>query len=209
MKRLYGNKPDLSSIPSWGQTGWVHSSKGSKLDARGVEARWVGFDTKSTHAHRMYWPEKRAVSVERDVKFNTPNYILYPENYPSLPQTGTPVAPPAPPAVPPLVPPAPPPPVQQAPLPPPQAPATPAQSAPQSTLTPSSSLSRASSGGSPAMPGGLQPEAPDQPRAPPSSSFKRQGQSTRRTDAQVNTDPATLSQRAGHPAQRRYHWRGV
>jgi hypothetical protein len=37
-ERLYGNKPDLSSIPPWGQTSWVHSSTGSKLDARGVEA---------------------------------------------------------------------------------------------------------------------------------------------------------------------------
>ncbi|KAN0138711.1 hypothetical protein V8E53_003699, partial [Lactarius tabidus] len=116
----------------------------------------------------MYWPEKWAVSVERNVKFDTPNYILYPENYPSLPQTGAPLAPPAPPAVPPLVPPAPPPPAQQAPLPPPpQALATQAQLAPQSMLTPLSSLSRASSGGSPAMPGGLQPEAPDQPHPPP------------------------------------------
>jgi transposase InsO family protein len=187
-ERLYGNKPDLSSIPSWGQTGWVHSSKGSKLDARGVEARWVGFDTKSTHAHRMYWPEKRAVSVERDVKFDTPNYILYPENYPSLPQTGAPLAPPAPPAVLPLVPPAPPPPAQQAPLPPPpQAPATPAQSVPQSTLTPLSSLSRASSGGSPAMPGGLQPEAPDQPRPPPRPPSRGKGK--------IPTEPTRRSTR--------------
>ena len=30
----------------------------------------MGFDTETKDGHRIYWPEKRAVSVERSVKFN-------------------------------------------------------------------------------------------------------------------------------------------
>jgi hypothetical protein len=175
-EKLYGNKPDLSNIPVWGQSIWVHSSTGSKLDAHGLEAHWVRFDTNSTHVHRIYWPKKRSISVERDVKFDIPNYILYPENYPTLLQTqapgapAAPLAPPAPPAPPALPLPAPPlPPAPPAPPSPPGPPATPAQTAPSFSLSPLNPLSRASSGGSglPAMPGGLQPETPDQPRLPP------------------------------------------
>jgi hypothetical protein len=41
------------------------------LDARGLLARWVGYDDESPHAHRVYWPEKHSITVERDVKFTT------------------------------------------------------------------------------------------------------------------------------------------
>ena len=77
-EKLFGNKPVLSGVPEWGQTVWVHSGTGSKLDARGVEARWVGYDTESTHAHRIYWPNKNSVSVERNVKFGNPYITIYP-----------------------------------------------------------------------------------------------------------------------------------
>jgi hypothetical protein len=46
---LNGDKPDLSSMPEWGQTIWVHNSKGSKLDVHAVEAKWVGFNCNSMH----------------------------------------------------------------------------------------------------------------------------------------------------------------
>ena len=68
-ERLYGKKPDLSRVPEWGQHVWVHNDQGSKLDARATEGRWVGFDKESTHAHRIYWPDKRRISVERNIKF--------------------------------------------------------------------------------------------------------------------------------------------
>ena len=32
-------------------------------------AHWVGYDANSTHAHRIYWLQKRLVSVECNVKF--------------------------------------------------------------------------------------------------------------------------------------------
>ena len=87
---LYGDKPDLSCTPVWGQSVWVHSARGSKLDMRGLEARWVGYDTNSPHAHRIYWESKHSVSIKHDVKFNIPNYILYPEKYTMPLQTQAP-----------------------------------------------------------------------------------------------------------------------
>lgn len=179
-ERLYGIKPDLSGIPVWGQSIWVHSATGSKLDARGLEARWIGFDADSTHAHRVYWPEKKTVSVERNIRFIVPDYTLYPGNYPApapaqIQAPPQPPPPAAPPAVPPAAPPAAPPVATQLPpvqLPPPappsppiagpssyQPPATGAQTAPPFSLSPP--LSRASSR-SPAMPGALRPEPPPQ-----------------------------------------------
>ena len=68
-EQLYGSKPDLGGVPEWGQRVWVHQDSGSKLDGRATEARWVGFDSDSTHAHRVYWPGKNSVSVERNIKF--------------------------------------------------------------------------------------------------------------------------------------------
>ena len=62
-------KPDLSRVPKWGQKVWVHQGSGSKLDGCATEARWVGFNADSTHAHRIYWPDKNHVSVKCDVKF--------------------------------------------------------------------------------------------------------------------------------------------
>ena len=84
-ERLHGHKPNLAGVPEWGQRVWVHNLKGSKLDARGLPARWVGYDIESPHAHRVYWPEKHPnpISVERDVKFTSDTVTLY---LPSPPQ---------------------------------------------------------------------------------------------------------------------------
>lgn len=182
-EKLYGTKPNLSGIPVWGQSIWVHSGTGSKLDARGLEARWIGFDADSTHAHRVYWPEKRSISVERNIKFNVPNHIVYPYNYPrpsplqilAPPQPPLPAAPPVPPQAPQMAtqPPVPPPmPPRQSTPGPSQPPATQAQTAPSFSLSPP--LSRASSR-SPAMPGAMQPEEPDRPRPPPQHPTRRRG----------------------------------
>ena len=58
----------LDRLPIWGQVIWVHDTSGGKLDPRAREGRWVGFDTDS-NAHRIYWPEKRSITVERSVTF--------------------------------------------------------------------------------------------------------------------------------------------
>ena len=37
----------------------------------------MGFDEESRDRHRVYWPEKRKVSIERSVKFNfKPNEVI-------------------------------------------------------------------------------------------------------------------------------------
>jgi transposase InsO family protein len=76
-ERLNGHKPNIAGVPEWGQRVWVRNLKGNKLDVRGLLARWVGFDKESTHAHRVYWPEKHSLSVERDVRFTSDTVIVY------------------------------------------------------------------------------------------------------------------------------------
>ena len=75
---LTGRKPDLSELPEWGAKVWVHDDEGNKLEGRSKIGRWVGFDEESTHAHRIYWPDRRTVSVERNIKFDE-NFILIPK----------------------------------------------------------------------------------------------------------------------------------
>ena len=65
---LTGAKPNLANLQVWGSRVWVHDTGGSKLDGRAKEVRWVGFDEESK-AHRIYWAEKRSVTVERSVRF--------------------------------------------------------------------------------------------------------------------------------------------
>jgi len=88
-ERLYGDKPDLAKVPEWGQRIWVHNHNGSKLDARALEARWVGFDQESTHAHRdrVYWPDKHRISVERNIKFVPTMATVY-SPCPRVPSSG-------------------------------------------------------------------------------------------------------------------------
>jgi hypothetical protein len=50
---LYGQKPNLANIPEWGQTIWVYKPAGFKLNDRASQARWIGFNANSTHAHRV------------------------------------------------------------------------------------------------------------------------------------------------------------
>jgi hypothetical protein len=62
--------PDLTNLPEWGCSVWIHNQKTGKIAVRAKPARWVGFDLNSD-GHRIYWPEKRTVSVERSVKFSS------------------------------------------------------------------------------------------------------------------------------------------
>ena len=78
LKKLTGIKPNLSNVPEWGQTVWVHSSTRSKLNACGVEAHWVGYDLNSPHAYHIYWLHKNSVSVERNIRFMSPTFTFYP-----------------------------------------------------------------------------------------------------------------------------------
>ena len=75
-ERLTGQKPNLAGVPEWGQRVWVHNDSGSKLDGRASAARWVGYDADSTHAHRIYWPETRRISVERNIRFKADSVTI-------------------------------------------------------------------------------------------------------------------------------------
>jgi hypothetical protein len=41
-----------------------------------VQARWIGYDADSTHAHRVYWPGKNSILVKRNIKFVSPTIII-------------------------------------------------------------------------------------------------------------------------------------
>jgi transposase InsO family protein len=67
---LNGHKPNLGNLHPWGCKVRVHATGGSKLDGRSSTGRWMGFDNDTRDGHRIYWPERRTVTVERSVKFN-------------------------------------------------------------------------------------------------------------------------------------------
>ena len=92
---LHKSKPNLAGVLEWGQCVWMHNDSGSKLDAQAMVAHWVGYDANSTHAHRIYWPQKRLVSVEHNVKF-TGDAGTIPISIPHDITMGTTPAPPVP-----------------------------------------------------------------------------------------------------------------
>jgi transposase InsO family protein len=67
---LNGRKPNVGNLQPWGCKVRVHDTTSSKLDGRSSVGRWMGFDAETRDGHRIYWPERRKVSVERSVKFN-------------------------------------------------------------------------------------------------------------------------------------------
>ena len=67
---LNGRKPNVGNLQPWGCKVRVHDTGSDKLDARSKVGRWLGFDPDTKDGHRIYWPEKRSVSVERSVRFN-------------------------------------------------------------------------------------------------------------------------------------------
>ena len=67
---INGYKPNLKDLHPWGCKVRVHDDSGTKLDGRSKIGRWMGFDADTKDRHRIYWAEKRKVSVERSVKFN-------------------------------------------------------------------------------------------------------------------------------------------
>lgn len=64
-----GEKPQLGGVPPFGTPAYVKLVKASKLEYRAVAGYFVGMDSDS-RGYRIYFPEKRRVSVEREVRFN-------------------------------------------------------------------------------------------------------------------------------------------
>ena len=69
---LHGRKPNLGNLHPWGCKVRVIPKVDSisKLESRSFIGRWMGFDEETMDGHRVYWAEKRRISVERNVKFN-------------------------------------------------------------------------------------------------------------------------------------------
>ncbi|KAF7350699.1 Transcription factor [Mycena sanguinolenta] len=67
---ITGEKPDLSRARRFGCRVWVRIHGGSKLDERGVEAKWVGPSMETPDSHKIYWASKGTITVERDVRFD-------------------------------------------------------------------------------------------------------------------------------------------
>jgi hypothetical protein len=63
----FGVVPDISGLWEWGAWVYVHSTSKNKLDPRAAECRWLGFD-ESSNGHRVYWPARRVISVERSIR---------------------------------------------------------------------------------------------------------------------------------------------
>lgn len=68
---FWGVKPNLANLHPWACKVYIHTPGGSKLSSRATVGHWMGFDSESD-AHRVYWPEKRRVTVERNIKFAAP-----------------------------------------------------------------------------------------------------------------------------------------
>ena len=62
-------KPHLAGIQEFGVTAYVKDLKAGKLDARAKVGRLVGYDSESK-GYWIYWPQKRSITVERNVVFN-------------------------------------------------------------------------------------------------------------------------------------------
>jgi len=65
----FGKKPDLSEVREWGDKVWVRTEGGDKLGGRVREGRWLGISDESKGV-RIYWPDKKNVTTERNVYFD-------------------------------------------------------------------------------------------------------------------------------------------
>jgi len=81
LESLTSIKLDMSGLQEWGRRILVHDSTNSKLDGRAKEGKWVGYDTESRAPH-VYWPDKRSVSVERNIKFDQDHVLVTPPHLP-------------------------------------------------------------------------------------------------------------------------------
>jgi hypothetical protein len=65
----FGKKPDPRGLREWGESVWVRVEKGNKLEGRVCERKWIGVDDESKGV-RVYWPDTRTVTVERNTYYD-------------------------------------------------------------------------------------------------------------------------------------------
>jgi hypothetical protein len=75
---VHKKKPNLQNLHKFGVTVYVKDLTAGKLDIQVKIGRFVGYDDESK-GYRIYWPEKRSVTIEREVRFN-PDEILIPDD---------------------------------------------------------------------------------------------------------------------------------
>jgi hypothetical protein len=67
---VFKKKPFLGDLREWGEKVYVRlEKKGLKLGGRVREGRWLGIDEQSKGV-RVYWPDTKAISVERNVYYD-------------------------------------------------------------------------------------------------------------------------------------------
>ena len=86
-----GRKPDLSALREFGCKAYVRVEGQSKLESRTRVGHFVGIDSESK-AYRVYWPDTRQVSVERNVRFDNNEAVggTGPEGEKSVPDISVP-----------------------------------------------------------------------------------------------------------------------
>ena len=93
---FYGTKPDIKDIHLWGSCVWVRDLTAGKLDPRGREGRFIGYEAESKGCC-IYWPNSRSIGVEQDLIFEdrptSSEFILLPELF--GPKTTPPIPAPA------------------------------------------------------------------------------------------------------------------
>ena len=72
---LNRRKPNLANLHEWGEVVWVHTTEGNKLEGQAKTGQWIGFD-KINNGHRIYWPKRKTVTVERSIRFSNDDVIF-------------------------------------------------------------------------------------------------------------------------------------
>ena len=75
--------PDLSNLPEWETKTFVLKEDSNKLEPKTEEGRWMGYSNESK-GHRIYWPGKHCITIERNVMLDAP-ILVTPDN--TLPTT--------------------------------------------------------------------------------------------------------------------------
>ena len=69
-EKRFGNPPDISNFHIFGSIVYVKREKEpSKLGPQAQEGKWIGPDLES-NGHWIYWPTRKTVTVERNIKFS-------------------------------------------------------------------------------------------------------------------------------------------
>jgi hypothetical protein len=65
----HNKKPHLACIQEFGAAAHVKDLTARKLDTRAKKDYFVRYDSESK-GYRIFWPEKRSISIKRNVVFN-------------------------------------------------------------------------------------------------------------------------------------------